>query len=146
VKFIKNLRNSSLVVQWNAVGDISDTVYIVYWSSGTIQGSIVTRMTSYTITGLTVDTTYTITVTANNKCGNGPEFTTSVLFFPDTTSTTTIISPSKSSSTATTTITSIVVSNISSPVDVASKFSGSSVTYKVFISPHLLLMIKLQNT
>jgi len=82
VNFTKIIRTSSLVVQWNAVGDISDTLYIVTWSGG---GFTTTRMTSYTITGLTVDTNYTITVSAANLCG-GPEFTTNILFSPDNTS------------------------------------------------------------
>ena len=34
----------------------------------------------YTITGLTLDTVYTITVTASNRCGTGPEYSTSVSF------------------------------------------------------------------
>ena len=34
--------------------------------------------TSYTITGLPFYTVYTITVTAANRCGGGPEFKTSI--------------------------------------------------------------------
>jgi len=75
VNFIKNIRDLSLVVQWNAVDDVIH--YTLTWSGG---GFTATRMTSYTITGLTVDTTYTITVSAANRCGDGLEFTTSILF------------------------------------------------------------------
>ena len=124
-----------------------DIRYVLTWSGG---GFTITRMTSYTITGLTVGTTYTITVSAHNRCGGGPEFTTSILFSPDTTSTTTIISPTVTTSTnpmtivstviptTTTTITNIVVStthttNISTSVDVTSKFSCSSVTYNYVV-------------
>jgi len=88
VNIIKNITSLSLFVQWNAVDDVIN--YVLTWSGG---GFATTRMTSHTITRLTVGATYTITVSATNKCGEGPEFTTSILFSPDTTSTTTIISP-----------------------------------------------------
>jgi len=128
VKFIKNITSSSLVVQWNAVSDISDIYYAVTWRSG--GGFIITRMTSYTITGLTVDTTYTINVSAIYRCGYGPVFTTSILFSPDTTSTTTIISPTITTSTNPMTIVSTVIPSSSS--------SSSSITTTTYITPHII--------
>ena len=52
-----------------------------------------TEQTSYTITGLTLDTVYTITVSAANRCGQGQEFSSSVSFSNNATSTTSTISP-----------------------------------------------------
>ena len=58
------------------------TNYTVTWTSETDhKSSVATTMeTSHTITGLTLDTVYTITVAAANMCGNGPEFRTSISF------------------------------------------------------------------
>ena len=68
------------------------TNYTVTWTSETdLTQSVSTTMeTSYTITGLILDTVYTITVAAVNECGQGPEFTTSISF---PTGTTTITIP-----------------------------------------------------
>ena len=56
--------------------------YTVTWTDDRDlhEGDTVDEQTSYTITGLTIDTVYTITVTAANMCGNGPEFKASVSF------------------------------------------------------------------
>ena len=77
---MKIIESSLIVVQWNAVDDSLPTSYTVTWTSerDDIQVATLIEQTSYTITGLTLDTVYTITVTAGNKCGNGPEFSTSV--------------------------------------------------------------------
>ena len=58
------------------------TNYTVTWTSETDRTQLManTTGTSYTITGLTLDTVYTITVAAANTCGQGPEFNTSILF------------------------------------------------------------------
>ena len=81
---MKNITNSSIVVQWDAVDDFRTTTYIVTWTSerelSNIQSATLKEQSSYTITGLTLDTVYTITVTASNECGQGPEYVTSVLF------------------------------------------------------------------
>ena len=83
----KNI-GSSIVVQWDAVDDSLITTYTVTWTraGGRLQEVTVTltEQTSYTITGLTLDTVYTITVTAANDCGNGPEFSTTVSFLAGT--------------------------------------------------------------
>ena len=57
------------------------TNYTVTWTSETDPTSnATTENTSYTITGFTLDTVYTITVAAANMCGQGPEFCTNVSF------------------------------------------------------------------
>ena len=71
----------SVVVQWDKVDDSLLTNYTVIWTSdgtNSIQSHTLTEQSSYTITELTLDTVYTITVTASNKCGQGPEYSTSV--------------------------------------------------------------------
>ena len=82
MNIIKNITNSSVVVQWDTVDDVQDTNYTVTWTianeSDVTQEN--TEQTSYTLTGLTLNTVYNINVTATNKCGQGEEFRTSVLF------------------------------------------------------------------
>ena len=99
----KNITDSSVVVQWNEVEDyLLTTTYTVTWTSERdyiFQAATLIEQSSYTITGLTLDTVYTITVTATNKCGGGPEFATSISFSADTTSTTSSISPTVTAST-----------------------------------------------
>ena len=80
---IENATALSTVVQWDEVDDSLNTTYIVTWTSERdhiTHHSTLTEQSSYTITGLTLDTVYTITVTASNRCGQGPEFMTSVSF------------------------------------------------------------------
>ena len=101
VNIMKNIESSSIVVQWDVVDDFLHTYYTVTWTSESdgIQVATLIEQTSYTITGLTLDTVYTITVTAANDCGQGPEFRASVSFSTDTTSTTSSISPTVTAST-----------------------------------------------
>ena len=87
----------SFVVQWDAVINQSVDRYIVNWSDGTNPvESVVIHNTSYTVTGLTPNTTYTVTVAAVNMCGTGlastgnNSVTTNVLFSVNTTSTTSV--------------------------------------------------------
>ena len=103
---MKNADRSSIVVQWDEVDDsLTTTTYTVTWTSerDRIKSSPgIVGFTSYTITGLTLDTVYTITVTATNICGTGPEYRTSVSLTADTisitssptTTTTTVMGPS----------------------------------------------------
>ena len=67
--------------------DSLPTTYTVTWTDDRHlhRGDTVQEQTSYTITGLTLDTVYTITVTAANMCGDGPEFRTSIFFSTNTT-------------------------------------------------------------
>ena len=97
-----NITNLSTVVQWDVVDDsLTITNYTVTWTSeaNPVDSDTLTEQSSYTITGLTFDTVYTITVTAANRCGNGPVFTTSISFPADTTSTTSSISPTVTANT-----------------------------------------------
>ena len=93
VNITKNTESSSIVVQWDEVDDSLPTTYIVTWTSerdlNNVQVKALEEQSSYTITGLTLDTVYTITVTAQNKCGTGPEYSTSVSLTTDTTSSST---------------------------------------------------------
>ena len=73
---MKNIKGSSVVVQWDAVDDSLPTTYTVIWHSGRDSNTTQTKQTSYTITGLPLDTVYTINVSAANRCGRGPEFVT----------------------------------------------------------------------
>ena len=52
--------------------DFPNTTYTVTWTDGRddIQVATLIEQTSYTITGLTLDTVYNITVTAANRCGS----------------------------------------------------------------------------
>ena len=102
VNIIKSITNSSIVVQWDAVDDSLSTTYTIIWTDDRDLNEVdtVDEQTSYTITGLTLDTVYTIYVTAANKCGGGPEFRTSVFFSTNTTFTTsTIVTTSMTCST-----------------------------------------------
>ena len=87
VNVTKNIETLSIVVQWDVVDDFLPTNYTVTWTSESddIQVTTPIEQTSYILTGLTVNTVYTITVTAANMCGSGPEFTTSISFSSDTT-------------------------------------------------------------
>ena len=91
VNITKKTESSSVVVQWDEVDDSLHTIYIVTWTSerdlNNVQVETLEEQSSYTITGLTLDTVYTITVTANNKCGTGPEYSTSVSLTTDATTT-----------------------------------------------------------
>ena len=60
VNVTKNITNSSIVVQWDVVDDYLPTSYIVTWTSerDDIQVATLIEQTSYTITGLTVNTVY----------------------------------------------------------------------------------------
>ena len=100
----KNTESLSIVVQWDEVDDSLLTTYTVTWTSerdlNNLQTKTVEEQSSYTITGLTLDTVYTITVNAQNRCGTGPEYSTSVSLTSYTTFTTSsIIRPTSSIST-----------------------------------------------
>ena len=75
--------NLSIVLQWDEVDNYLSTTYVVTWTSERDHIVKVTNLieqSSHTITGLTLDTVYTITVTAANNCGTGLEYSTSVSF------------------------------------------------------------------
>ena len=61
--------------------DSLPTTYVVTWTSdgtNSIHSHTLIEQSSYNITGLTLDTIYTITVTASDRCGTGPNSTASV--------------------------------------------------------------------
>ena len=82
MNIIKHFESSSIVVQWDVLDDFLLTTYTIFWTNGRdlFEVATVEEQTSYTITGLTLDTVYTLTVTAANMCGSGPEFRTNVTF------------------------------------------------------------------
>ena len=86
VNIIKNIGASSIIVQWNAVDDSLTTTYTITWTRTGygLQVATLTEQSSYTIAGLTLDMVYAITISAANKCGDGPEFRTSVSFLEGT--------------------------------------------------------------
>ena len=77
-----NITNSSVVVQWDTVDDVQDTNYTVTWAVANESNvtQVNTEQTSYTLTGLTLNTVYNINITATNKCGRGEEFRTTISF------------------------------------------------------------------
>ena len=85
VNITKNIESSSVFIQWT--DNASWPKYIVTWTSERdgLQVAPLTSWTSYTITGLTLDTVYTITISDHAHCGDAPEFITSILFSADTT-------------------------------------------------------------
>ena len=89
VNVMKNIESSSIVVQWDEVDDSLTTTYTVTWTSerdlNDIQRKTVEEQSSYTVTGLTLDTVYTITVDSSNMCGGGPGYSTSVSLTTDIT-------------------------------------------------------------
>ena len=127
VNITKNIESLSIVVQWDAVDDSLPTTYIVTWISEAIhiQSAALIEQTSYTITGLTLDTVYTITVTAANKCGQGPEFATSVSFSTDTTSAVSSITPTITASIDPTTIVSTAHASTINTISVSPKPTAS---------------------
>ena len=76
----ENISNLSVVVQWDKVDDFLPTNYTITWTSDDTNSTShsVIEESSYTITELTLDTVYNITVTAANRCGTGPVNGTSV--------------------------------------------------------------------
>ena len=106
VSIVKNIANSSIVVQWVAVDDFLNTTYAVFWTSESdnIEAVTLPEQTSYTITGLTLDKVYTITIIPSNVCGQGPKFSTSISLA------TSLISPSTNPMTVISTIDPIVTS------------------------------------
>ena len=111
----EDITNVSFVVQWDAVINHSDVKYEVNWldiDNPSLQKATVTE-TSYTVTGLTPNTSYLVTVAVlNKKCkGHSPHsvgitIKTKILLSINTNSTTSSANPTTATtSTATTTAT-----------------------------------------
>ena len=128
---MRNIESSSIVVQWEAVDDFLTTTYITTWEwyhEGKHKSSTtaVIERSSYEIIGLTLDTVYTIIVTAATKCGTGPEFIMKVSFY--TTSTTSSISPTVTASTNPMTIMSAANPNTATAVASSNTITASNTT------------------
>ena len=160
VNIMKNIESSSIVVQWDELDDSLPTAYVVTWTSerdlNNVQVKTLIEQSPYTITGLTLDTVYTITVTASNKCGTGLEYSTSVSLTTDATSsisaastvvnpvitttivntstTTAVITFSTSTSTTTTKVTTIGVINLNSMTTPVTNPSTADTTTNTIIS------------
>ena len=133
---MKNTDHLSILVQWDEVDDSLHTIYTITWHSerdlNNVQVKSLEEQSSYTITGLTLDTVYTITVTAVNKCGFGPEYSTIVSLTSDTTSTTSsIIRPTSSISTNSMTISSTEDPTTSSTVVTSTTTAATTTTTHV---------------
>ena len=70
IRFSSNdVTSESFVIQWDAVIDIFPVKYTVRWYDGDhLIGMSSVNGLSYTVTGLTSNTSYTVTVTAYNVC------------------------------------------------------------------------------
>ena len=69
-----NNASGSLLVQWNEVTDYFTVNYTVTWyNESGIVGMVTVNSPPYTVTGLTANTSYNVTVVAiNTCCGAGP--------------------------------------------------------------------------
>ena len=133
MNIIKNIESLSIVVQWDVVNDSLPTAYTIIWGDSNDQFATVQEQTSYTITRLTLDTVYTITVSAANRCGNGLEFSTSVSLSTD--STTSSISPTVTASSNPMTITSTA-----NPISTTAAVTSYSITTTISVTT---VMVKL---
>ena len=69
----ENIKSDSFIVQWNQVTDVFPITYTVRWYGEDIDNTTTTNGLSYTVTGLTSNTSYSVTVVAiNTCCGAGP--------------------------------------------------------------------------
>ena len=71
----KTIENSSAYLQWDTMNDTLQTTYYTLTLSITEDNSQTVNLvdqTSYTITGLALDSVYTIAIRAANTCGQGP--------------------------------------------------------------------------
>ena len=69
----EHIRTDSFIVQWDPVTDIFPITYVVQWYGEDVDNTTTTNELSYTVTGLTSNTSYSVTVVAiNTCCGAGP--------------------------------------------------------------------------
>jgi len=76
----EHITTESFIVQWDAVTDFFTVSYTIRWygedgisETATVNGPIAGNRLSYTVTGLTNNTSYNVTVHAiNTCCGAGP--------------------------------------------------------------------------
>ena len=140
VNILKNTEKLSVFLHWDEVDDVAVATYVVTWTSERdhIKNSpSLVGLTSYTITGLTLNTVYTITVTALNKCGTGSDYRTSVQLLANTNPSIVITSAITSFSipTATNIITypkSTVNPADTATTDESSKFTSNIICYNKY--------------
>ena len=110
MNIIKNIESSSIVVQWDAVDDFLLTTYTVTWTDERDLFEVATleEQTSYTITGLILNTEYIVHVTPANRCGDGPEFSINFSLSMNITSTSYLVASPSSVTSSTTTITAMI--------------------------------------
>ena len=133
VSLEENIESLSVDLQWD-VNDFLTTTYTVTWDSAesSLEVMILTEQTSYTITGLILDTVYTITVTAANDCGSGPEYRNSIMLSTDVTSNTSRIIPSVTASTNSMNITitnssSTIVTATTNPITISTNANTTTI-------------------
>ena len=127
---MKNIQSSSSIfVEWDKVDDSLTTTYIVTWASERdhiVHHVALIEQSSYTITGLTLDTVYTITVTAANTCGQGPEYRTTILLATNATTTLSSLSPTFTGSTNPMTVMSSSSNTITTTLTVIASFNTAA--------------------
>ena len=70
---ISEKKNNSFTVEWDRISDVFPITYTVRWYGGDIDYNATTDDLSYTVTELTSNTSYNVTVVAiNTCCGAGP--------------------------------------------------------------------------
>ena len=77
---LKHFENSSIVVQWDQVANVSNYTVTLTSESIPTRSHTLIKQSPYTITGLTLDAVYNISIAASNSHCTGPEYKTSVLF------------------------------------------------------------------
>ena len=109
-----DITSESFIIQWQAVVDILTVNYTVRWYIGDNEiGMASVNETSYTVSKLIANTSYIVTVVANNTCGalpvsNNVTVTTKVI---SSTSTGIVATPTITP-TATTTPTTTSIGNV----------------------------------
>ena len=105
-----NITNESFVIQWDAVNDFFAVNYTVTWYRGDNEiGMASVDEPPYTVTGLTANTSYSVTVVAiNTCCGAGPVSDIIMVM----TNMTSMISPTTTRTTATPTPTTSPSGNV----------------------------------
>ena len=112
----ENITDVSFFVQWNVQNHSTDR-YVVVWTDGATIQSVIVHETSYTVTGLTPNTNYTVNVAAVNDC-TGPlsadaMVMTSIPFSKDVNTTITNVTTTAASTTTTVATTTIITPNSS---------------------------------
>lgn len=145
----KNITNSSVTLQWDAVDHFFNAQYIVAWGIANRKGNtgqIKIQQTNYTITGLTLNRIYIITVTPANICGRGPKFTTDISLSTDNTFvispnvptnsiTSTVSNANPSSNTIITTANTATTATATTPTAVATTATTTTTTTDNIIVP-----------